>query len=122
MSKHLSFSSRMRLGVTAAMLPLLLPAVAEAQTSASPYIHAVRYDAARRVTGTISPDPDGSGTLKIAAVRNTYDDAGRLIKVETGELPNWQSESVAPSAWAVAQASRSSAIVVFTGASHAAPG
>jgi len=100
MSKHLSFSSRMRLGVTAATLPLLLPAVAEAQTSASPYTHAVRYDAVRRVTGTISPDPDGSGTLKFAAVRNTYDDAGRLIKVETGELPNWQSESVAPSAWA----------------------
>jgi len=32
-------------------------------------------------------------------VRNTYDAAGRLIRVEQGELAAWQSEAVAPSAW-----------------------
>lgn len=55
-----------------------------------------------RVTGTIAPDPDGAGSLKYAAVRNTYDAAGRLIKVETGELSTWQSESVAPASWGAA--------------------
>lgn len=43
-----------------------------------------RYDLQRRVVGVISPDPDGAGVLKHPAVRNTYDAAGRLTKVETG--------------------------------------
>jgi len=30
---------------------------------------------------------------------NTYNSAGELIKVETGELSSWQSQTVAPSAW-----------------------
>ncbi len=53
----------------------------------------------RRETGIISPDPDGGGAIAFAAVRNTYDPAGRLTKVETGELASWQSEAVAPAAW-----------------------
>jgi YD repeat-containing protein len=52
-----------------------------------------------RVTGTIAPDPDGAGPLHYAAVRNTYDAAGRLTKIEKGELSSWQSEAVAPSSW-----------------------
>lgn len=76
-----------------------LHAPALAQASAAPFTSASRYDALRRVTGTIAPDPDGAGALHYAAVRNTYDNAGRLVKVETGELSAWQSESVAPSAW-----------------------
>lgn len=71
-----------------------------AQVSPSDYTSATRYDAARRVVGTIAPDPDGAGSLRYAAVRNTYDAAGRLTKVEKGELANWQSETVAPSSWA----------------------
>jgi len=59
-----------------------------------------RYDIERRVTGTIAPDPDGSNAgLGFPAVRNGYDLAGRLVKVESGELASWQSESVAPAAW-----------------------
>ena len=73
---------------------------AYAQASPSAYTSATRYDGMNRVTGTISPDPDGAGALKYAAVRNTYSLSGELIKVETGELSSWQSESVAPSAWA----------------------
>ncbi len=69
------------------------------QASPSAYTSATRYDGMNRVTGTISPDPDGAGALKYAAVRNTYSLSGELIKVETGELSSWQSESVAPSAW-----------------------
>ena len=69
------------------------------QALPSDFTSATRYDAMRRVVGTISPDPDGSGPLHYAAVRNTYDADGRLIKVETGELSTWQAETVAPSAW-----------------------
>jgi RHS repeat-associated protein len=47
----------------------------------------------------ISPDPDGSSALKYAAVRNTYDGGGRLIRVEKGELASWQAESIAPASW-----------------------
>jgi len=78
----------------------LAPTAAHSQPSASPYTSAARYDAVGRVTGTIAPDPDGAGPLHHAAVRNTYDGAGRLTKVETGELAAWQSEAVAPANWA----------------------
>jgi RHS repeat-associated protein len=83
----------------AATLAVLLPASALAQASPSDFTSASRYDAERRVTGTIAPDPDGTGSLRYAAVRNTYDDAGRLIRVEKGELATWLSEAVAPAAW-----------------------
>ena len=74
----------------------LVAAPAAAQTAFTGYS---RYDALRRVTGTIAPDPDGSGPIGFAAVRNTYDAAGRLTKVEKGELSAWQSEAVAPAGW-----------------------
>jgi RHS repeat-associated protein len=53
-----------------------------------------RYDVMRRVIGVIGPDPDGAGALKYRAVRNTYDDAGRLTIVERGTVnsqsdPDW---------------------------------
>jgi RHS repeat-associated protein len=70
-----------------------------AQSLPSAYTSAARYDIAHRVTGTIAPDPDGAGPLHYQAIRNTYDAAGRLVKVEKGELAAWQSEAVAPSAW-----------------------
>jgi RHS repeat-associated protein len=82
-----------------ALAIMLAPAAASAQPSASPYTSAARYDAMGRTTGTISPDPDGAGGNPFLAVRNSYDSAGRLIKVETGTLSAWQSEAVAPSAW-----------------------
>ncbi|MDN3647276.1 RHS repeat-associated core domain-containing protein [Pontixanthobacter aestiaquae] len=72
---------------------------AQAQSSASDYTSATRYDAVGRTVGTIAPDPDGTGPLKHAATRTTYDAAGRPIKVETGELSVWKSETVVPSAW-----------------------
>jgi RHS repeat-associated protein len=54
-----------------------------------------RYDIMRRLIGQVGPDPDGSGPLKPAAVRNMYDPAGRLIKVERGTTAD-QSDA----AWA----------------------
>jgi len=43
-----------------------------------------RYDAARRQVGAIAPDPDGAGSRARAAVRTTYDSAGRVTEVENG--------------------------------------
>jgi RHS repeat-associated protein len=78
----------------------LAPDAAFAQASPSPYTGAIRYDAAGRVTATISADPDGVGTGNpFLAVRNTYDGEGRVSTVETGTLSSWKSESVAPAAW-----------------------
>lgn len=89
--------------------------VANAQASPSAYTWATRYDLLGRVTAAIAPDPDGAGTLKFAAVRNTYDIAGRLTLVETGELSAWQSETVAPSAWGASFTVLTSAATTYDG-------
>ncbi|HST36575.1 MAG TPA: RHS repeat-associated core domain-containing protein, partial [Allosphingosinicella sp.] len=86
---------------------LLAPAAARAQAAPSPYTGAIRYDGLGRVTGTISPDPDGGGWLPFLAVRNSYDGAGRLVRQESGTLAAWQSEAVAPAAWTGFTVSRS---------------
>lgn len=83
---------------------LAAPAPALAQSSPSDFTAGTRYDLMHRVVGTIAPDPDGTGAIHYAAVRNTYDAAGNLITVEKGELATWQPEvgqsgGVAPSAW-----------------------
>ena len=76
-----------------------LPGVARAQAAPADYTSATRYDAARRVTGTIAPDPGADTAAGYAATRNSYDAAGRLIRVETGSLAAWQPETVAPVDW-----------------------
>jgi RHS repeat-associated protein len=81
------------------LVVIAAPLAAHAQSSASDYTAAVRYDDMNRAVGTIAPDPDGSGPLHYAATRTTYDIDGRATRVETGELAAWQPESVAPSAW-----------------------
>ena len=78
---------------------LLAPLAAMAQSAPSDFTAGVRYDTARRVVGTIAPDPDGSGPLHHLAVRNTYDINGRLTLVEKGELAAWQPEGIAPANW-----------------------
>jgi RHS repeat-associated protein len=78
---------------------LFVTTEAMAQSAASPHTAGTRYDMSGRVTGTISPDPDGAGSLKHAAVRNTFDARGFLTKIEIGELLNWQSEGIAPGNW-----------------------
>jgi RHS repeat-associated protein len=60
-----------------------------------------RYDASRRLVGTISPDPDGAGSLKRRAVRNTYDGAGRITDVEIGTVTG--TDNTAWAAFAPAQ-------------------
>ncbi len=91
---------RAAIGGLIALAATLMAPVAQAQSAASAFTSATRYDDERQVTGTIAPDPDGTGPLHYAAVRNTYDAAGRVIRVEKGELLNWQPETVAPASWA----------------------
>jgi RHS repeat-associated protein len=95
----------LRCGAAAlALCTSLLSTAAHAQASPSEHTTGFRYDAEQRFVGTIRPDADyqagNDGPLRYAAVRNTYDDAGRLVKVETGELYNWQAETVRPKDWA----------------------
>lgn len=78
---------------------LCAPGIAACQANAKDYTYANRYDAARRVVGTIFPDPDGPEKIRFAATRNTYNSTGDLVKVEKGELLNWQSEMVLPANW-----------------------
>lgn len=85
--------------LASAMLAGLVHSPVHAQSSPSDYTTGYRFDGERRLVGMISPDPDAGGTIKYGATRNSYDGNGRLIKIETGELAAWQSESVAPSAW-----------------------
>jgi RHS repeat-associated protein len=72
---------------------------AAAPTAALPYTSSIRYDSGNKVTGTISADPDGAGWLPAPAVRNSYDPAGRLIRVEQGALSAWQPDNVPPALW-----------------------
>lgn len=89
------------LAIYAMALSLFVSAPSLAQSSPSAFTKAVRYDVNGRVGGEISPDADGlgQGTIKFAATRNSYDAEGRLIKVETGELADWQPESIYPTSW-----------------------
>ncbi|MEM6411026.1 MAG: RHS repeat-associated core domain-containing protein [Pseudomonadota bacterium] len=78
------------------VLGALSSTIAAAQSSASDYTSALRYDNLGRVIATIAPEPDDSGTLKHLATRTTYDLRGNVIKVETGELAVWQDETQDP--------------------------
>jgi len=84
-----------------ALLAFAAPAaIAQAQSGPSDFTHELRYDAMRRMTGTLAPDPDGDiGPLRYSAVRTTYDAAGRPTRVEKGELAAWQGPAVAPKDW-----------------------
>lgn len=53
-----------------------------------------RFDAARQLIGTVSPDPDGAGALKNRAIRATFRPDGQLSKQELGTVnsqsdPDW---------------------------------
>src|SRR5262245_57207340 len=78
-------------------LSLGLTSTANAQASASPYTWAMRYDGSGKVVGMIAPDPNGA--LQYAAVRNSYDSSGNLIKIEKGALSSWKAETVPPPNW-----------------------
>lgn len=80
---------------------------AEAQTAPAPYLTGYRYQNADSaghprsglLVGVIRPA--ATGTSMFLATRNTYDDNGRLQRVESGVLSSWQSDSIAPAAWPV---------------------
>ena len=70
-----------------------------AQAMADPFTSYTRYDAAGRVVGTISPDPDGAGLGKHLATRTFYDARGLVTKVESGYLDGFQDENTDPWSW-----------------------
>ncbi len=72
---------------------------ASGQLTAAPFTSAMRYNANGQITGTISAAAGEPGNNGHLAVRNTYDAAGRLIKIESGRLAAWQSDIVAPDNW-----------------------
>jgi RHS repeat-associated protein len=90
---------RLKLLVGGSVLAACLSQAAPAQMQPAPYMSAVRYDQVGRVTGTIAPDPDGAGVLRYAAVRKTYDAAGRLVSEEHGQLTDWQDHTKTPQQW-----------------------
>ena len=69
-------------------------ATATAQTTPSAYTTGYRYDAGSRLVGVIQPDPDGTGTLKFLAKRNTYNAQGLVSTEESGELSNWADQKI----------------------------
>ncbi len=81
------------------VLACVVTAVGQAAQVESAYTLATRYNVAGQVTGTIAPDPDGNGELRLLAVRNTYGARGLLEKVEAGELATWTDETIAPAQW-----------------------
>ena len=99
MQRSSASSLRALLMMSICGLPLFT-SEARAQDAASEHTSATRYDLRGRVIGTIAPDPDGTGPIGFAAIRNTYNAAGMLVRVETGALAAWQSDSVAPRYWA----------------------
>ena len=101
-----------------AVATLVTASAALAQTSASPYTSATRYDALGRTVGTIAPDPDGGGYLHHLATRTTYGARGNVTKVETGELDSWQDETVAPSTWGSAFTVHTTAESTYDGLSR----
>ncbi|MEN2710536.1 RHS repeat domain-containing protein [Sphingomonas sp. NPDC092331] len=76
-----------------------LPVIAWAQSSPSAFTTGLRYDVAGQLVGMISPDPGGTGSPHYPAVRTTYNQDGKVVKVETGDLSAWQSENVLPINW-----------------------
>jgi RHS repeat-associated protein len=59
----------------------------------------LRFDLMRRPIGGSSPDPDGAGTMKMRAVRYTYNIDGNLSKIERGTVnsasdADWAAMSV----------------------------
>jgi RHS repeat-associated protein len=78
----------------------MTPAPAIAQTAAAPFQTGYRWDVERRLVGKISPYPDDGNATYYPAERYSYNADGQLVSVENGILSAWQSETVAPSAWA----------------------
>jgi hypothetical protein len=62
----------------AAIAALAVPAAAFGQASPSAFTAATPYDAERRVTGTIAPDPDGDGPLGLDRVHRVQPGRHRL--------------------------------------------
>ena len=86
-------------GWIGALFACLAATMSSAQTSPSPYTTGYRYSAGGGLlAGVISP-ADGVSPAGFPAVRNTYDVAGNLTRVESGRLATWAPDTVLPANW-----------------------
>ncbi|MDQ4087836.1 MAG: hypothetical protein M3177_07495, partial [Pseudomonadota bacterium] len=53
------------------------------------------FDALRRPVATLSPDPDGTGSLPVRVVRNSYNDDDQITEVAHGTAATQSDESLA---------------------------
>ena len=74
---------------------------AQGQSAAGAYTTGYRWDGERHLVGEIAAPayPAAPGTGPYLATRYSYDAAGQLVRVETGALAAWKSESVQPQDW-----------------------
>ena len=93
MKNSFAFLSMVRAAALAVGL-MGLTSIGSAQTAPGVFKTIYRYDTGGRLVGVVRADPDGVGAIKYATVKNTYDSTtGLLIKVETGEMASWSSDS-----------------------------
>jgi RHS repeat-associated protein len=85
------------------LLMLLLSFTASASQSEKLHTTAISYNLAGKVTGIISPDPDGldgtAGERHNLATRNTYNSDGLLTRIENGTMQYWSNQTVNPASW-----------------------
>ncbi|PAJ72539.1 hypothetical protein CJF42_20715 [Pseudoalteromonas sp. NBT06-2] len=86
---------------------VVLSNIASAAQTEQAYTTVKRYNSYGQLTGTISPDPDGAGSLGHPAQRQSYNGNNQLVLVETGYLSAWQSNTVSPSNWSGFQVNKS---------------
>ena len=53
------------------------------------------YDALRRLVATMSPDPDGAGTLPVLVTKTTYDGDGRPTRIDNGTATDQSDAALA---------------------------
>jgi RHS repeat-associated protein len=92
-------STNLTTWVAATVALLVMPMTAIALQTERAFTPVTRFNVAGQATGTIAPDPDGTGPLRYFATRNTYDSRGFLTKVERGQLGSWLDEAAAPRTW-----------------------
>jgi RHS repeat-associated protein len=78
---------------------ICLPQVVAQTSQPTTMSSAVRYDGKGRVVGTIAPDADGAAPFTFGAKRTSFDAGGKVIRIETGYLQDWQPTSVTPPNW-----------------------
>lgn len=95
----LDSARRAILALCALMLALVASSALAQDAPVDPTASTFYYDGGGRVVGEVGPDPDGGGSNGFPAKRTIYDPTGLVVRVETGELYNWQPHQSLPNSW-----------------------